>query len=120
MPLPRSLAHLKRGISEKKWAEARRWAGSRVASKKYRMPHEQRPDKVVAGSSKRLVSRFYRLKTGHCLTGQYLEWRGDRPTAAEVQKESGRGKDRFKVRDLLADTRCSQPVLDFLSTTDLG
>jgi hypothetical protein len=30
---------------------------------------------------------------------------------AEVRKESGRGKDRFTIRDLLADTRCSQPVL---------
>jgi hypothetical protein len=37
-----------------------------------------------------------------------------------VRKESGRGKERFKVRDLLADPRCSQPVLDFLSTTDVG
>jgi len=27
MPLPRSLAHLKQEISEKKWAEARQWAG---------------------------------------------------------------------------------------------
>jgi hypothetical protein len=39
---------------------------------------------------------------------------------AEVRKESGRGKDRFKVWDLLADTRCNQPVLDFLATTDVG
>jgi len=28
--------------------------------------------------------------------------------------------DWFKIQDLLADTRCSQPVLDFLSTTDVG
>jgi len=27
MPLPKSRAHLKREISEKKWAEARQWAG---------------------------------------------------------------------------------------------
>jgi hypothetical protein len=39
---------------------------------------------------------------------------------AEVRKESGRGKDQFKIRDLLADARCSQSVLDFLSTTDVG
>jgi hypothetical protein len=37
-----------------------------------------------------------------------------------VRKESGRGKERFKVRGLLADPRCSRPVLDFLSTTDVG
>ena len=29
-------------------------------------------------------------------------------------------KDRWKVRDLLADGRCSQAVLEFLSTTDVG
>jgi len=37
---------------------------------------------------------------------------------AEVWKESGRGKSRFKIRDLLADGRCSQAVQDFISTTD--
>jgi len=57
MPLPRSLAHLKREISEK-WAEARQWAGGR-ASGSYRMPSRQKPDGTVAGSSKRLASRFY-------------------------------------------------------------
>jgi len=36
-----------------------------------------------------------------------------------VREESGRGKSRFKIRDLLADVRCSQAVLDFLSTTDV-
>ena len=38
----------------------------------------------------------------------------------EARKESGRTKDWFKVRDLLAGTRCSQPVLEFLATTDPG
>jgi hypothetical protein len=51
-PLPRSLTHLTREISEKKWAEARQWAGGRVTSKKYKMPREQWPDKMVAGSPK--------------------------------------------------------------------
>jgi hypothetical protein len=37
---------------------------------------------------------------------------------AEVREESG--KSRCKIRDLLADSRCGQPVLDFLSTTDVG
>ena len=36
-PLPRSLANLKREISEKKWAEARQWAGSRASRKKYKI-----------------------------------------------------------------------------------
>jgi hypothetical protein len=35
---------------------------------------------------------------------------------AEVRREAGRGKDRFKIRDLFADERCGQPILDFLST----
>jgi len=33
---------------------------------------------------------------------------------------SGRGKHWFTIRDFLADGRCSQSVLDFLSTTDVG
>ena len=75
MPLPRSLANPKREISEKQWVEAR-WAG-RI---KYRMPRSQRPDGTVAGSTKRLTSRFYQIKTGHCLTGQYLHWTKNRAT----------------------------------------
>jgi len=54
MPLPRSLAHLKREVSEK-WAEVRQCAGGRASRKIYRMPSRQRPDDTVAGSSKRLV-----------------------------------------------------------------
>jgi len=79
-PLPRSLANLKREISEKKWAEARQWAGGRTSRKKYRMPDSQKPDGAVANSTKRLASRFYQLKTGHCLTGQYLNWTKTRTT----------------------------------------
>jgi hypothetical protein len=82
MPLPRSLAYFKRKISEKKWVKARRWAGSRVSGKKYKLPSEQRPDRTVAGSSKRLASSFYLVKTGHCLTSQYVpEVTGNQPTA---------------------------------------
>jgi len=70
-PLPRSLANLKREISEKKWAEARQWAGGRTSKAKYRMPKSQKPDGVVSGSTKRLASRYYQLKTGHARTGPY-------------------------------------------------
>jgi len=38
---------------------------------------------------------------------------------AEVQKETGRWKSRWKIRDLLADGRCGQVVLDFLSSIDV-
>jgi len=48
MPLPRSLANIKREITEKKWAEARKWAGRRTSKRKYKMPESQRPDSVVA------------------------------------------------------------------------
>jgi hypothetical protein len=114
------------------------------------MPDRQKPDGVVAGSSKRHASRFYQLKTGHCLTGQHLhrakshptpqcwwctsetqtsnhlfkecaEWRGQQKTLwNEVRKETGMGKRRGKVRDLMGDERCSRAVLDFLATTDVG
>jgi len=33
MPLPRSLANLKREISEKKWVEARRWAEGQASGR---------------------------------------------------------------------------------------
>ena len=148
--LPRSLANFKREISEGKWVEARQWAGGRTSKTKYRMPKSQRPDGEASGSAKRLASRFYQLKTGHCLSGQYLHWTKNRTTPkcwwcryrtqtrdhlfkecpewkpqqkilwAEVKKETGRWKDRWKIRDLLADGRCSRVVLDFLSSTDVG
>jgi len=36
------------------------------------------------------------------------------------QEGDGRWKNRWKVRDLLADGRCSRAMLDFLSSTDVG
>ena len=80
MSLTRSLANLKREISEKKWAEARQWAGGQTSKTKYRMSKSQRPDSTVFGSTKRLASRFYQIKTGRCLSGQYLNWTKNRPT----------------------------------------
>jgi hypothetical protein len=110
------------------------------------MPARQKPDGVFAGSSKRHASRFYQLKTGRCLTGQYLnwtkicptpqcwwcasgtqtrdhlfkeraEWRGQQRTLwAEVRKEPARGKSRWKVRDLLADKRCSRSTTEIVSS----
>jgi len=114
------------------------------------MRGSQKPDGAVANSTKRLASRFYQLKRGHCLIRQYLNWTKRRPTPqcwwcryrtqirdhlvkectecklqqeilwAEGKKETGRWKDRWKVRDLLADGRCSRAVRDFLATTDVG
>jgi len=39
---------------------------------------------------------------------------------AEVQRETGRWKSWGKFRNLLADRRCEQAVLDFLTSTDVG
>jgi len=76
-PLPRSLAHLKRATPVRKWAEeARQWAGGRASREKHKMQGG-----TAAGSSKRLVSRFRRLKTGHCHSGRYLHWTKNLPTA---------------------------------------
>jgi hypothetical protein len=48
-------------------------------------------------------------------------WKEQQKTLwAEVKKETGRWKYRSKVRDLLADEKCSRAVLDFLTTTDVG
>ena len=49
------------------------------------------------------------------------EWKAQQKILwAEVRKETGRWKDRWKIRDLLAGGRRSQAVLDFLSHTDVG
>ena len=37
-----------------------------------------------------------------------------------MRKETGKWKSRWKIRDLLADERCSRAVLDFLTSTDVG
>jgi hypothetical protein len=56
---PRSLANLKREISEMKWAEVRQWAGSPTSKAKYRMTKSLKPNGTAAGSTKTLASRFY-------------------------------------------------------------
>src|SRR5258705_4912475 len=150
MPLPRSLAHLRREASEKKWTEARQCSKNRIKPAKYKIPDQQRPDATVAGSSKRSASRFYQLRSGHALTGQYLKRTKNRPSAKcewcryecqtrdhlfkscpewkpqpktlwkGVKKKTGRWKSRWKIRDLFADPRCNQVFLDFLATTQVG
>jgi len=52
--------------------EPQQWVGGRTSSKKYRILSRQKHDIAVAGSSKRLTSRFYQLEMGNCLAGQYL------------------------------------------------
>jgi len=81
MPLPRSLASLKREISERKWEEAQTWAKKRVRGKKYQMPETMHQNDMVARAPKRLAGRYHQLKTGHCRTGQYLKWTKNSNTA---------------------------------------
>jgi len=101
----------------------------------------------VALGPQRLAERFHQLRTGRCRTGQYMKWAKNAGTAecgwcryktqtrnhlfkdrrqwssqqktlwAEVQRAAGKGKNRFKIRDLLADERCTQ---DSLRTTGVG
>jgi len=46
------------------------------------MPEKMRQQAVVARAPKRLAERFHQLRTGHCRTGQYLEWTKNSDTAA--------------------------------------
>ena len=48
IPLPRSLANIKREISEKKWQEARRWTGGWTSKQKYKMTSSHKSDSTVA------------------------------------------------------------------------
>jgi len=159
LPPPRSFTDIKREFSEKKWQDAKGWARrklARTSNRKYRPSDKQKPDATIAKANKRLASRFYQLKTEHCLTGQYLTWTARRPDAtcwwrqykiqtrehlfkncpqwksqqktlwATVLEETRKlpdplqGRDRTSIAELLADERCSQAVLDFLATTDVG
>lgn len=38
----------------------------------------------------------------------------------EVRLQTGRGRDRFRIADLFADERCTEAILAFLQTTDVG
>jgi len=58
MPLPLSLANLKREISVKKWVEARQRAGGRTSKKKHRLAESHKPDSTAAASTKRLAPRY--------------------------------------------------------------
>jgi len=42
---------------------------NKTSNRKYRPSENQKPDPTVTRANKRLASRFYQLKTGHCLTG---------------------------------------------------
>jgi hypothetical protein len=79
---PVSLARLYRQISEKIWEEAKNWAYSRITNPinnvGCRQWRESRLAPALAKGKKQAASRFYQLKTGHALIGQYLKWIGNR------------------------------------------
>jgi len=63
----------------------------------------------------------YRSQAREHLFEVCLEWKAQQKILwVEVRKETGRWKDRWRIRDLLADERCSRAVLDFLTSTDVG
>jgi len=82
MPLPRFIANIRREVEEKKWAEAQDWSEKRIKKKKCKMLERLRQIAAVARGPKRLAERFHQLRTGHCRTGQYLEWTKNVDTAA--------------------------------------
>jgi len=74
-----SLAHLKRGITKRKWVEACSWMESRlVLHHAYRPRKRMWPDSTPAKASKAVASRVYQLRTGHALIGPYLKKIGKR------------------------------------------
>jgi hypothetical protein len=38
----------------------------------------------------------------------------------EVRRDTGKGKNRFKIQDLFADERCIRTIMDFLRATKAG
>jgi len=76
MPLPASLDHLKRSISDKKWKEAHGWSLARVKNPRFDTKRlRQSTDPTPAKAPKRTAVRFYvPTKTGHALTATHLKW----------------------------------------------
>ena len=65
-------------VRKKKWTDTWDWS-ARSLPRPATPSEKQKPDSIVAGANKRLASRFCQLKTGHCLTKQYLQWTVRRP-----------------------------------------
>jgi len=145
MPLPRPLANIRREIAEKKWEEARSWSEKRV-KKKYKLPGKMREQDggTRAPAAGRAVPSAQNRALPHRTIHEMGEERGhggvrvvsvqdtdteppvQRPPAMEFAAENSvgrgskscrKGKNRFKIRDLLADERCTQ---DSLRTTGVG
>ena len=67
------------------------------------------------------IGTRYKIQTRNHLFKECKQWRPQQKKLwEEARRETGRGKNRFRIRDLLADERCTQPILDFLHTTGVG
>jgi len=73
------------------------------------------------------LSHQYSIQTREHLFKNCPKWKSHQKTPwatvlGEISKLVGptRGRDRTNIAELLADERCSQAVLDFLATTDVG
>ena len=69
----------------------------------------------------------YKIQTREHLFKNCPQWKSQQKTLwATVLEETRKlpgplwGRDRTSIAELLADERCSQAVLDFLATTDVG
>jgi len=61
--VPRSLAHLKRSASEKKWPEIRSWCERRQPNRGYVLWKNGKPNPAPARAEERTASQFYQLKS---------------------------------------------------------
>ena len=77
-----------------------------AGNRKYRPSEKQKPDAIVSGANKRLASRFYQLKTGHCLTGLYLQWTTRRP-----DMKCWWCQESIQTREHFPQWRCQQKTL---------
>jgi len=122
--LPRSLANIKREMSEKNLA------GDWIAETKHRMPEKQRPNSTVAECSKRLAGRFHQLMTGTVSLGNTSDGRKTGPprscpyTVQTREHTCSRMPANLgfpaQVTGWSRDERCTGAVLDFLRTTRVG
>ena len=71
-------------------------------------------DKGAAGGQM-LVGSIPNPDSGTSSSAAHTEKHQQKILWAEVRKQTGRSKNRFKIQDLSADESCSQAILDFLS-----
>jgi len=141
-----SLVHLKRRISDKKWKEVHEWFLARTKSRRFDVRRRGKAaDPAPAKAPKR--ARFYQLKSGQALMATHMKkikddqcwwcfrskqtrehlfkhcstWQSQQNAMwALVATETKCRKRRWKMVELFADERCSESILEFLRTTDVG